>query len=1484
MAGVALSGAGILLTSFGYSFPETFPGQLGALQLAPGSPPGPSGSGGSASPTPGSGWEVRVLSYKDYSTVLALLPPKMINSFQFVKQLSDLGSGSVTLNLDDPWWNLATLTDGNPTSEILSFECLWQFLHDGVVRFEYLGETVQEQLVDPSEQRLVTITGPGGMATLKWAMAAPMGFPNIILKLDGIADSFSEVNVSGQPVLDTNIWNTVSPPGSVFITPVQPLFNFPGGAVSPATLFPSGTLTVAATAGTTVLGASPYDATDTLISAQVSPVGAAGIPTDSNGNPGAYGSNLNGSELTQFYIQSQVNSNYFALIGLSGSSFYCEEAGPDGTRIKVISPASSFDPAASAYWMITEQGGSGGGPGTFYFWTSPDGQNWTLQWQVVHQWNATNCGFFVAATYSAAGQSVILSSLNSNVTTPSYQGNTFLSLPGMGIWLELLQTAQARGTIPFVTTTLTQAGDSFGRPWTDVQNVQVSNGTDLYSLLQGFAGIANADYVMQPGFVLQVGQPEQNAVAIGVDRSQAIVFREGRDEQAKQRTRARNQIVNLVGGENSDGHEISATNASSITSWGQREGWFQTGAQVDPTSLSIAVAAAAADNAAEILSWTLAIPPNLPGRTVFSSFDVGDWVGLEEPNFAAIDAVRVVGIAVSVDETGLETNELTIQSYVQWLEQQLSYIASKLGGNFVNAPGTTPVAPSRFGTGQVPTYFTPAQSLATLADVVGPAPANNAPLVFNSSTGKWQPAGTASPATGTPVGVSVPGPAGTVVVSGGQVVTSAAPGVIAAPDGGGPPSLVAKTTTSPTITQITDATGTVRTIIGQQADGTYTHTDRGGAAPGVPDTPVVTGTLNGLFITWDGKLGGAAPLSDFLWAEVHLSVTSGFTPSTATLQGTLISAAVFPITGLAVGTTYYCKLVARNTSAVASAASAQASGVPTSLTASLTGQPLGVLNLNPYFTGGDGTGWAGVSGTFSVSSTPPAGSPYTYAGFFTVVTSGVGAAAKESGQPFRVAGSTQYLVTAWVYTPTTSAVIGFDWQDSTHTFLSSSTQTFTVTANTWTLVTTVQTSPSNAVWAFPRVAPADGVNNTIYFEAVLCLPQVPGSLLQAGTVTATQIAANTITAAQIAANTITAAQIAAGTITSAQIAAGTITASNIAAGTITAGLLAANIVVAGIVNGTTITGATIVADGTSGQFLVYSGTPASGNMIASVSGAAGTDASSNAYLQGITSYQTGAGTLFALDMTGSVLTWYEASTEAGPWTSIANITVNWASGSSASLVLNSAGVNYAQLTTVPQVPSSGALLYASSINALVEQVPTGTNYVLSGAQTGGITKGTSTGTIATSIVQGIVFSGGEPTAQAVWELEAWGSGTQGSTAQVLGFGLTLGAVSICSCQLGAAGFTASKPFRWQARGFIKCISTGVSGTWSGHFTGTLSISGTTLLTGNAANFTFPFTASPTIPVTVDTTSPQVLAITANWGSGTGSPTISGADGVLKRIA
>lgn len=149
-----------------------------------------------------------------------------------------------------------------------------------------------------------------------------------------------------------------------------------------------------------------------------------------------------------------------------------------------------------------------------------------------------------------------------------------------------------------------------------------------------------------------------------------------------------------------------------------------------------------------------------------------------------------------------------------------------------------------------------------------------------------------------------------------------------------------------------------------------------------------------------------------------------------------------------------------------------------------------------------------------------------------------------------------------------------------------------------------------------------------------------GSTWDARQFGAAGIANGSLTTTQIAAAAgILGGQIAAATVTSANIAAHTIVAGNIAANTITAAQLAAGIVYAGIVDATTVNGVTITGsvfkgtnwiENASGSYF-YSGTPAAGNLIASVASADGTDSFANAVLA-IMSVYGSAGQRVSMDV------------------------------------------------------------------------------------------------------------------------------------------------------------------------------------------------------------------------------------------------------------
>lgn len=131
--------------------------------------------------------------------------------------------------------------------------------------------------------------------------------------------------------------------------------------------------------------------------------------------------------------------------------------------------------------------------------------------------------------------------------------------------------------------------------------------------------------------------------------------------------------------------------------------------------------------------------------------------------------------------------------------------------------------------------------------------------------------------------------------------------------------------------EVKDATGALRVTLGVQPDGTAGVVAQNGPPPGALSAPIVTPSIAGLRVTWDGALadGSTLPL-DFDHAAVHVSTTSGFTPSVATFEGTITSAGnggMLPVTPLPYAA-HYVRLVGVNTSAAEGAPSAETAGTP----------------------------------------------------------------------------------------------------------------------------------------------------------------------------------------------------------------------------------------------------------------------------------------------------------------------------------------------------------------------------------------------------------------------------------------------------------------------------------------------------------------------------------------------------------------------------
>jgi hypothetical protein len=122
----------------------------------------------------GVGWAIRVLSERDYSTLIADVP--WFAGLGFTVDANAEGGATVTLDSDDPVFTAPLPVD--ETTRIVDQEALWQILEDGQVRFEFLAEDVDEDVVpDNGGPRQTVIAGRGTGSVLEWAPVLPEGMP-----------------------------------------------------------------------------------------------------------------------------------------------------------------------------------------------------------------------------------------------------------------------------------------------------------------------------------------------------------------------------------------------------------------------------------------------------------------------------------------------------------------------------------------------------------------------------------------------------------------------------------------------------------------------------------------------------------------------------------------------------------------------------------------------------------------------------------------------------------------------------------------------------------------------------------------------------------------------------------------------------------------------------------------------------------------------------------------------------------------------------------------------------------------------------------------------------------------------------------------------------------------------------------------------------------------------------------------------------------
>ena len=747
----------------------------------------------------GIGWEFMVRDGLQLS-LLSLVPH--FESVSFMPSLSDVGSGEIVIDFSDPIFS-STNAQGGPGTDILDKDNIWEAYYDGVLVFQWFGETIDLMEVDAStEAQTVTISGPGVGQMLQWAKVLPPGFPNVVYKLGAITDQFNT------KTLNTTLWDTTL---SSDVT---------GGWVGSDGSGDAFILPRASSSGIPYIGSSPYNAVSSYVSAKIMPLGQDSSPANlvANGSfiLGVQGWDSNSSSLQnsganislqtndsqdgdnasclvitntatakqgveqtitnlQPHTTYQVNAwvkNYsgtpnitlnvrdntnsvngtamavsapttwtpvsatvttgstanvslifsinsgsvgvnaqfavdnvqvyrvdinchtqlsfkdtgnpstnWAAMRLDWGNQFLGQVSNNNTVTQVV--LGYYDPVAHAYWRIRESAG------LIYFDASPDNTTWQQLAGISHTWAPSSVELDFSAwqdTLNSTVNKALLSSLNGGNSLAIQQ--TYVEVPNVGgVFLDLLTQAQTRGTATFVTPTFTIAEDSAGVAWGDTVSMQIANGGDLLAQLQASCAAVSADWRMRPGFYLDVGLPG----SLGTDFSQSVIFYESGHIVTHEHIRTRDSISNYIVACDGSGNIVLASDSGSVSTWNQREGYIETSAATTTDTLDQIAAATLAEFKSELSQRTVTIPPSLPGMIPFVNFNVGDWIGFQEADLETITSVRVIAIAVSIDNAENVTVELTLETRIQLFVEQMNNLVQKIAASVkataIPAPG-----------------------------------------------------------------------------------------------------------------------------------------------------------------------------------------------------------------------------------------------------------------------------------------------------------------------------------------------------------------------------------------------------------------------------------------------------------------------------------------------------------------------------------------------------------------------------------------------------------------------------------------------------------------------------------------------------------------------------------------------------------------------------------------------------------------------------
>lgn len=129
---------------------------------------------GSGEPNISAGWSIRVLDYKDMTSLITVITD--FSAMSFTQELNGPGTGSITMDEQAPFWS-DILANGLSKRAIKKNVYVFEAWDNGVPRFAWLGQVVEDAPIGEDETQTVTISGPGIAQVLGWAKVWRPGWP-----------------------------------------------------------------------------------------------------------------------------------------------------------------------------------------------------------------------------------------------------------------------------------------------------------------------------------------------------------------------------------------------------------------------------------------------------------------------------------------------------------------------------------------------------------------------------------------------------------------------------------------------------------------------------------------------------------------------------------------------------------------------------------------------------------------------------------------------------------------------------------------------------------------------------------------------------------------------------------------------------------------------------------------------------------------------------------------------------------------------------------------------------------------------------------------------------------------------------------------------------------------------------------------------------------------------------------------------------------